>query len=482
MSSVQRVAKVLACACLLLAGIPASASAEPVDPYATYDGQSTCASKVLPGTDYLLRFLVRTHPGTSYVSTLRPCSGDSVSEHKDGRALDWGVDAADPAQKAIADGWLDKVFATDSRGNTHALARRMGIMYVIWNDHIYRAYDGFQRQPYEPCRPVTDCSKTLRHRDHVHVSLSRAGAAAQTTFYRARDVASVPVLYPGTRQLDPYSTAEVTLRVPATGRTVTTDFKLTRGVSYRIVADGLVRTGAGSQVADAVCRWTRDGWTPTGMLRVAGTDPWTPACSDGHTYEASFTASTTDFLRLRVAENTPADAEGALTFSILRSDLPARSVVSPRPEGSPEPRPATRAGLRARALASEKVAVRAASARGALTSRALRRGTRYRVVVTGKAASGGTVFDGQCVRYADRLRPRHTLDLTTPEADHLSLYVQGVRVALRVPGASRSCDGSTHRYVGVFEAVVSGRSRVKVWDPFTYADNSGALTVVLRRV
>jgi len=202
MASLKRLATVLISAVLLLAGLPATASGAVVDDYARYDGQTTCASEVLPGTDYLLRMLVRTHPGTSYTSALRACTGGSTSEHKDGRALDWGVDAADPEQKQLADAWLKKIFATDAQGNKHALARRMGIMYVIWNDYIYSSYRNFEKRLYTSCEPLSDCSKTTRHRDHVHVSLSRAGAAAQTSFYRARNVPSVPVLYPDTLQLD----------------------------------------------------------------------------------------------------------------------------------------------------------------------------------------------------------------------------------------------------------------------------------------
>ncbi|HSJ20391.1 MAG TPA: hypothetical protein VK964_07435, partial [Nocardioidaceae bacterium] len=225
-----RLAALLGAVALLIAGLPAlTASAAAVEDYAAYDPQSHCVDKVLPGTDFLLRFLVREHPGTRYTSTLRACSS-STSEHQDGRALDWGVDADIPREKAIADAWLQKIFATDKQGNRHALARRMGIMYVIWDDHIYSAYNGFEQRPYQPCERLRDCSKTARHRDHVHVSLSRAGAAAQTSFYRARNVPSVPVLRPGTIQLDPVSTAEVTFKVPATGSTVRTDFKLTRGV------------------------------------------------------------------------------------------------------------------------------------------------------------------------------------------------------------------------------------------------------------
>ncbi|HSE55490.1 MAG TPA: hypothetical protein VLB03_07135, partial [Nocardioidaceae bacterium] len=133
------------------------------------------------------------------------------------------------------------------------------------------------------------------------------------------------------------------------------------------------------------------------------------------------------------------------------------------------------------ALVKEQVTVRSAASGGALTKRSLRRGQSYRVVVTGRAKSGSTVFDGQCVRYAGGWRSQHTLDLTTPAADHLSLYIQGVRVTLRVPGSSAACNAKAGKYVGVFRPGVNGRARVKVWDPYTYADNTGALTVVLRR-
>jgi hypothetical protein len=463
----------------VLGGPAPAAAAEPMDPYASYDGQSTCADRVLPGTAFLLDHLVRTHPGTRSSSLLRECT-EGTSEHKDGRALDWGVDAADPAEKAAADAWIEQVLATDREGNAHALARRMGIMYLIWDDHIWRAYDGFQKRAYTACESRTECSKTARHRDHVHISLSRAGAAAQTTFYRARGVPSVPVLYPGTKILDPVGTAEATYRVPADGSPVGAGFQVERGRTYRLVADGLYRAGARSQIADAACRWTRNGWQPDGRLVVNGTRPW-GECSDGHTYEALWTAPRTAFLRVHVDETTPGDADGELTFSVLREDLPARSVATRRVAGAPEPRPARRPGASARALVDETLTVRAAAKAGTRTVRALRRPQRYRVIVTGRASSGATAFDGQCVRYAGRWRPQHTLDLADPTADHLSVFVQGVRVPLRAAGG-RACDPRTGRYVGTFRPVVNGRSRVRVWDPYTYNDNSGALIVRLRRL
>ena len=70
----------------------------------------------------------------------------------------------------------------------HVLARRMGIMYIIWNDHIYSSYDQFERRDYlsSSCKTRRSCSKTLRHRDHMHISITRKAARAETSFYLAR--------------------------------------------------------------------------------------------------------------------------------------------------------------------------------------------------------------------------------------------------------------------------------------------------------
>ena len=73
-------------------------------------------------------------------------------------------------------------------GEPAELARRMGIMYVIWNDHIYASYDQFRVRAYRSssCKTLATCSKTLRHRDHMHISLIRAGGAGRTSWYVGR--------------------------------------------------------------------------------------------------------------------------------------------------------------------------------------------------------------------------------------------------------------------------------------------------------
>lgn len=183
-------------ACLLAVPAQATSSqryAMPVESYAPYQPQRTCARKDKPGTVALGRWLVAR--GGVYGGTLRSCGSGGQSEHKDGRAFDWMLDARDADDRAVADAFLVEAFADDELGDTDALARRMGIMYVIWNDRMYAAWDGFEPKKYlsSGCRTRRTCSVTLRHRDHMHISLSKAGARARTSWYVEQSVAA-PVL------------------------------------------------------------------------------------------------------------------------------------------------------------------------------------------------------------------------------------------------------------------------------------------------
>jgi hypothetical protein len=139
------------------------------------------------GTKALAAWLVKSYPATKVPLTQRTCAG-SVSEHKEGRALDWTLDAAKAADRAKAADLLKRIFATDQAGNAHAIARRMGVMYIIWDDHLYASYRQFAARDYlaSSCKSRSTCSKTLRHRDHMHISLSRAGGLGETSWYDGR--------------------------------------------------------------------------------------------------------------------------------------------------------------------------------------------------------------------------------------------------------------------------------------------------------
>jgi hypothetical protein len=158
-------------------------AAAQIEDYASYEPQTKCHPKPRAGTTALGRWLVNELGGGGGASG-RSCGG-GTSEHKDGRAIDWTLDARVKADRKTAKAFLKAIFATDEQGNTHALARRMGIMYVIWNDHMYSAWDRFEREGYlsSSCKSKRRCSKTLRHRDHVHISLSMAGAKGKTSWY-----------------------------------------------------------------------------------------------------------------------------------------------------------------------------------------------------------------------------------------------------------------------------------------------------------
>ncbi len=158
-----------------------------VEPYAGYEPQTTCDPTRKTGTVALGRWLVGTYQGR-FGPIERSCPGRSVSEHKEGRAFDWGLNARRRADRLRAARFLAQAFATGPSGEPAELARRMGIMYVIWNDRMYASYRQFQARPYRSssCKSLRRCSKTLRHRDHMHVSLSRAGGLGQTSWYAGR--------------------------------------------------------------------------------------------------------------------------------------------------------------------------------------------------------------------------------------------------------------------------------------------------------
>jgi hypothetical protein len=146
--------------------------------------------RAMRGSVALGDLLRSTYPGTSY-GVARACGSDA-SEHYEGRAVDWMVSHRNPVQLAQAQAFLGWLLAPDASGRAHANARRLGILYVIWNDKIWGAYRSSEGwRPYSTCatRPQP-ASDTACHRDHVHISLSWAGAAGRTSFWTGRVAAT----------------------------------------------------------------------------------------------------------------------------------------------------------------------------------------------------------------------------------------------------------------------------------------------------
>ncbi|WP_432561623.1 LGFP repeat-containing protein [Kineococcus sp. SYSU DK003] len=151
-------------------GLPAA-----VDDLAEYEGASTC-DVVQPGTE-ALRDLIRDAYGQQTIGMTRACpkSGAVNSEHHEGRALDWMLDAADPADAALAQEFLTWLLGPEANGESAVNARRLGVMYVIWDNQVWKSYRADQGwQPYTGANP---------HTDHIHVSLSHRGGAAETSWW-----------------------------------------------------------------------------------------------------------------------------------------------------------------------------------------------------------------------------------------------------------------------------------------------------------
>lgn len=187
LTALRAIVRSIVPALVLVLATSALASAAPIEDYASYQPQTRCSPKAKPGTKYLGHWVVRKYGG-GYGPISRSCGGGGTSEHKEGRAFDWMLDATKKADRQRAKAFMERVFRTDSRGNTDAWARRMGIMYLIWNDHMYPAWNEFRAEPYlsSSCKSRTKCSKTLRHRNHLHISLTRKGGKGLTSWYAGR--------------------------------------------------------------------------------------------------------------------------------------------------------------------------------------------------------------------------------------------------------------------------------------------------------
>ncbi|MGD9957587.1 MAG: hypothetical protein AB7V23_16115, partial [Candidatus Nanopelagicales bacterium] len=101
--------------------------------------------------------------------------------------LDWMVSVRDPAQKATAQAFLTWLLAPDANGVEAAMARRIGVMYIGWDNRIWRGYgttgwsELFDCQS-NPARATTTYDNYC-HRNHIHISLTWDGARAWTSFY-----------------------------------------------------------------------------------------------------------------------------------------------------------------------------------------------------------------------------------------------------------------------------------------------------------
>ncbi|MEQ4206187.1 hypothetical protein [Actinopolymorpha sp. B9G3] len=148
-----------------------------IDAYARYQGGTTCSPTNKLGPAALKNIVIETYGNRAW-SIARPCSSSSINEHKEGRALDVAFNAFNASSRKNANDFLYWLLRPDVHGNRHAFARRLGIMYVIWNRKMWRAY--------RPDAGWLWYTGSNPHTDHIHLSFSWAGARRETTWWTLR--------------------------------------------------------------------------------------------------------------------------------------------------------------------------------------------------------------------------------------------------------------------------------------------------------
>jgi hypothetical protein len=329
-----------------------------------YQSQTTCNPAPKPGTLALSKLVLAAYPGTGSSGIARDCSIGGRSEHKEGRAWDWHVSYANAQQRAQAADFVHWLFAKDPYGNSYSQARRLGVMYVIWNKKIWSASQaGSGWRAYTGADP---------HTGHMHISLSWAGAQKKTSYWtgtvspvlkaptpvkapipatpapaeapataneplpadHAHDAnpSGLPVLVTGERAVDVLSTND--------GRT--TPFAVKAGHHYLLTVTGMYAYGVHPMSADAECTvWPNDtywhrksqweGRSSTGAydLTVNGrSTSWTPLVDDGndcdtttHTYTLILQARRTAPLALAINDPKRSDNGGGLHVTIRALDV-----------------------------------------------------------------------------------------------------------------------------------------------------------------
>jgi hypothetical protein len=158
---------------LALAATMAPAHAFEVDDFAPYQPQVSCDPHAKPGV-IATRNLMLDKFGGGDLGIVRSCRIGGLSEHKEGRAWDWALNANRPADRRKAKRaikWLTRTV----HGEDAANARALGIQYIIWNKRMWRAYDptaGWQRY-----------TGSSAHRDHMHLSFTWNGATKTTGYW-----------------------------------------------------------------------------------------------------------------------------------------------------------------------------------------------------------------------------------------------------------------------------------------------------------
>jgi hypothetical protein len=473
--------------------------AKAIETMSPYQGQSMCSPAAKPGVVAFRDLLLRSYPGTRSLGISRACTVGGRSEHKEGRAFDWGVNVSRPAEKAAADDMIRWLHATDRYGNRFANARRLGVQYVIWNKRIWSAYAPTWRAYGGPSP----------HTDHVHVSFNWPGANKQTSFWTGRVVnatgATVPSAPPASPPPPaPPKVAPVVAAPPparhdqtwkvssAQAKGVSSPGSVVAGTQYLLTVSGtwvpgpMLKADAKCWLAARSTTWTRKGPSGgIGDLLVNGREidlrPVTPSknargCdTTGHAYVGVVRPRRTGVVNLRVVDTSYPDNKGVLTARLTRWTPPARKDAPRPPEAEIVPDEAPRG--------PENVTVSATSGAGGSTKRSYAAGTKVVLRASGSYVYGPGVMvaDAECSRWPSDRQWRPVSEWDPEGAGHLDLTVNGkVLPWTSFNSPKKDCDGK-HEYFLRATLSTSGPIRFAVRDD-VWGDNRGGLKVTVEVV
>ncbi len=149
-----------------------------LDVASPYQAQRLCDPNAKPGVVAFAKLMSSHYKlGTASWGITRNCNS-GLTEHSEGRAWDWMLSVNKPNEKVVADAVTRWLSAPDAQGRPGAMARRFGIMYIIWNHKMWRAYD--------PGRGWATYTGPVPHTDHVHFSFSWDGAYGRTSWWTGK--------------------------------------------------------------------------------------------------------------------------------------------------------------------------------------------------------------------------------------------------------------------------------------------------------
>lgn len=161
---------------------PTKALPSALDVIEPYVSPVTCTPGDRPGPVAFAKLLNLVY-GNHVWGISRTCDGD----HGEGRALDWMINGTTADGLALGNAITRWLAAPDEQGRPGAMARRLGISYIIWNRQIWGVYDmGSGWRPYTGPNP---------HTDHIHFTFSWDGSYQQTSWWTG--VALTKVRYTG---------------------------------------------------------------------------------------------------------------------------------------------------------------------------------------------------------------------------------------------------------------------------------------------